>query len=335
LASIMGVLSLVASSQAMTAYPLHSVAVAVNALNTTWTAGINSRWVGKDMKYIKSQMGTILPTPNTKKLATKIHTVWDETAIPSSFDSRTNWPNCPSISEIRDQSNCGSCWAFGAVEAATDRICIGTNNATLTHISAEQLTSCCTSCGFGCSGGYPSSAWSYLATKGLVSGGNYGDYSYCSSYSLPNCDHHVSGKFPACAGDAATPKCPTKCDAQSTYDVDFNSDKHVFASSYSIANNVAQIQTEIMTNGPVEGAFTVYDDFPTYKSGVYVQTSYTSLGGHAIRILGWGTESGTDYWLVANSWNNDWGENGFFKIRRGTDECGIEDEIVAGLYKKA
>jgi len=58
------------------------------------------------------------------------------------------------------------------------------------------------------------------------------------------------------------------------------------------------------------------------------------LGGHGIKILGWGTESGTDFWLVANSWNNDWGLNGFFKIRRGTDECGIEDEIVAGLYKK-
>jgi len=226
-----------------------------------------------------------------------------------------------------------SCWAFGAVEAATDRICIATNGAVQTHISAEHLTSCCSTCGFGCSGGYPASAWSYLATKGLVSGGNYGDYSYCSSYSLPNCDHHVSGKYPACSGDANTPTCPTKCDSKSTYSTPFASDKHIFASSYSIANNVAQIQTEIMTNGPVEGAFTVYDDFPNYKSGVYYQTSQNALGGHAIRILGWGTENTVNYWLVANSWNNDWGDNGFFKIRRGTDECGIEDEIVAGLYK--
>lgn len=86
-----------------------------------------------------------------------------------------------------------------------------------------------------------------------------------------------------------------------------------------------------MTNGPVEAAFTVYSDFPNYKSGVYQHTSGGALGGHAIRILGWGVENGTPYWLVANSWNTDWGDKGFFKILRGQDECGIEDEIVAGL----
>jgi cathepsin B len=47
--------------------------------------------------------------------------------------------------------------------------------------------------------------------------------------------------------------------------------------------------------------------------------------------LGWGVEDGTPYWLVANSWNTDWGNNGYFKILRGSNECGIEDEIVAGI----
>lgn len=333
LVAALAMLASVISTEAMTKYPLHEIAHKVNQMQSQWKAGVNRRWVGKDMDYIKGQMGTILPTPNTKKLPAKIHNVLDASAIPTDFDSRTAWPSCKSISEIRDQSNCGSCWAFGAVEAATDRICIGTNATTITHISAEHLLSCCASCGMGCNGGYPASAWSYLASKGVVSGGNYGDYSYCSSYSLPNCDHHVSGQFPACSGDSSTPSCPSSCDSKSTYSTSFSNDKHVFASSYSIANDVSQIQTEIMTNGPVEGSFTVYDDFPNYKSGVYYQTSSNALGGHAIRILGWGVEGGVDYWLVANSWNNDWGLNGFFKIRRGTDECGIEDEIVAGLYK--
>ena len=65
-------------------------------------------------------------------------------------------------------------------------------------------------------------------------------------------------------------------------------------------------------------------------SGVYEHKSGSMLGGHAIKLLGWGTENGVDYWLVANSWNPDWGDNGFFKIRRGTDECGIESNVVAG-----
>jgi len=96
---------------------------------------------------------------------------------------------------------------------------------------------------------------------------------------------------------------------------------------------VAAIQTEIMTNGPVEADFTVYSDFVNYKSGVYKHTAGTELGGHAVRLLGWGIEAGTPYWLLANSWNPDWGDNGFFKILRGSNECGIEDDINAGLPK--
>lgn len=58
------------------------------------------------------------------------------------------------------------------------------------------------------------------------------------------------------------------------------------------------------------------------------------LGGHAVKIIGWGTENGSPYWLVANSWNTDWGDlGGYFKILRGVDECGIESSIVAGMPK--
>lgn len=66
-------------------------------------------------------------------------------------------------------------------------------------------------------------------------------------------------------------------------------------------------------------------------SGVYQHVHGKVLGGHAIRILGWGTENGTPYWLIANSWNTDWGNNGFFKILRGDDHCGIESQISAGI----
>lgn len=65
--------------------------------------------------------------------------------------------------------------------------------------------------------------------------------------------------------------------------------------------------------------------------GVYKHVAGKVLGGHAIRILGWGVENNTPYWLVANSWNSDWGDNGFFKILRGSDECGIEGQINAGI----
>lgn len=58
------------------------------------------------------------------------------------------------------------------------------------------------------------------------------------------------------------------------------------------------------------------------------------LGGHAVRILGWGKENGTPYWLIANSWNEDWGDKGLFKMIRGKDDCGIESGINAGTPKQ-
>jgi len=81
-----------------------------------------------------------------------------------------------------------------------------------------------------------------------------------------------------------------------------------------------------MTNGPVQVAFMVYKSFMSYKSGVYSKSFWELLpeGGHAVKFTGWGTEDGTDYWLVANSWGTNWGLEGFFKIGRGSNACGIE-----------
>jgi len=105
---------------------------------------------------------------------------------------------------------------------------------------------------------------------------------------------------------------------------------HLGANSYSLSGE-SDIMTEIYQNGPVEVAYDVYSDFLTYKSGVYVHTNGTYLGGHAVKMLGWGTDSGTPYWIVANSWNANWGNQGYFWIIRGQDECGIEDEADAGV----
>jgi len=315
-----------------------SIVQKVNKAHAGWTAHVSPRFKGLSFDATARLCGVPDINPVVRP-AVKAHTGYDMFAIPDSFDSRTQWPNCPSIGEIRDQSDCGSCWAFGATEAATDRICIETNGASQPHLSAQDLNSCCTSCGMGCDGGDPGSAWNWFTTTGVVTGGNYNDFSWCSSYSLANCDHHTTGKYGPCpATEYPTPACPTACDANSTYTVAYTQDKHIFATAYTVTSDPTQIQTEIMTNGPVEAAFTVYADFESYKSGVYSHVTGDELGGHAVKILGWGVDNSTGtsipYWLVANSWNEDWGEQGFFRIKRGNDECGIEDYIVGGKYKQ-
>uniref|UniRef100_A0A0E0PKI3 Peptidase C1A papain C-terminal domain-containing protein n=1 Tax=Oryza rufipogon TaxID=4529 RepID=A0A0E0PKI3_ORYRU len=73
-------------------------------------------------------------------------------------------------------------------------------------------------------------------------------------------------------------------------------------------------------------------DFAHYKSGVYKHITGGMMGGHAVKLIGWGTtDAGEDYWLLANQWNRGWGDDGYFKIIRGTNECGIEEDVVAGM----
>lgn len=297
---------------------------------TTWKAGHNPYFKGMTLGQIKQMMG-VLEDPRGKLLGDSFasHHIMDMN-LPDNFDARQKWPHCPTLREVRDQGSCGSCWAFAAVEAMSDRICIASGGSVNAHISSEDLLSCCESCGMGCNGGFPGSAWSFFRSTGLVTGGQYNSHQGCRPYSIPACEHHTTGPRPKCeSGEYPTPRCDKHC--ESGYNGTYSADKHYAKSSYNVPSDVDQIRAEIMNHGPVEAAFSVYSDFLTYKSGVYQHVSGTMLGGHAVKILGWGVENGTPYWLIANSWNNDWGDQGFFKILRGNDECGIESEIVAGL----
>ena len=251
--------------------------------------------------------------------------------LPKEFDPRQKWPQCKSLNMIWDQGGCGSCWAFGAASAMSDRMCIHSKeNEMQVHVSPENLLSCCFSCGFGCNGGFPGAAWSYWHRKGLVTGGLYGTNDGCQPYAIKPCEHHVNGTRGPCEEGGRTPKCHHFCENKQ-YNTKYNEDLTYGQKAYSVPQNEKDIMVELMTNGPTEGAFTVYSDFPNYKSGVYQHVAGSALGGHAIRILGWGEENGTPYWLVANSWNYDWGDNGTFKILRGSNHCGIEGGVVAGL----
>lgn len=88
--------------------------------------------------------------------------------------------------------------------------------------------------------------------------------------------------------------------------------------------------TEILTKGPVQADFNLMSDFFSYKRGVYQSLSKRRVNGHAIKLIGWGEESGTKYWIAANSWNTNWGDGGFFKILRGMNESGVESFVHAG-----
>merc|ERR1719382_1813653 len=207
-------------------------------------------------------------------------------------------------------------------------------------LSAEDVCFC--GSWDGCGGGMIDAPWTHIKRAGAVTGGQYhgtGPFGegMCSDYSLPHCHHHgpqgddpypAEGE-PGCPS-ASSPKCPRTCDSgASSEHSDFASDKYTFQGEVSSASGEARIQRMIMTGGPVETAFTVYSDFENYAGGIYHHVSGSMAGGHAVKMVGWGVENGVKYWKVANSWNPYWGEKGYFRIRRGNNEGGIEDGITA------
>ncbi|KHJ81472.1 papain family cysteine protease [Oesophagostomum dentatum] len=126
-------------------------------------------------------------------------------------------------------------------------------------------------------------------------------------------------------------RSPRTC--QPGYGTKYEDDKIYALKTYDVVGEEEAIQREIMKNGPVQAGFRVYQDFMYYKGGIYKHTAGSQVGGHAVKIIGWGVENGVKYWIIANCWNSDWGENGYFRMLRGKNECGLESMVFAGVMK--
>lgn len=217
-------------------------------------------------------MGTVVDPEWTLKGHIKHGAEADEADLPTNFDARTNWPQCESvINHVRDQANCGSCWAHGTTEALNDRLCIATDGAFTDLLSVSDTTGCCNflQCfSMGCNGGQVGTPWDWFESKGVVTGGDYGDGTLCYDYTMPKCAHHVdSDTLPSC-DDIKTvePTCNSTCATNTS--INYRGDKHTAGSSYNV-RGINNIKQDIATYGTVTSAFTVYEDFLTYKSGVY------------------------------------------------------------------
>ncbi|KRY66097.1 Gut-specific cysteine proteinase [Trichinella pseudospiralis] len=242
---------------------------------------------------------------------------------PLEFDSRKHWPKCEKvIGFIKDQANCGSCWAVSSASVMSDRTCIATDGQFTKLLSDTELLSCCRACGYGCDGGYPQKTFKYWVYSGMPTGGPYGSNDTCKPYPIPPCNH---------CSEAKTPKCSKSC--ISTYPLSLKEDRHYGSTYYQFWLGERSMMKDIFIYGPIVAGMSVYEDFLHYKEGVYTHKSGLYLGGHAVRIIGWGEQDDIPYWLVANSWNTTFGEDGLFKIRRGFDECGIESYASAGRAK--
>ena len=200
----------------------------INAGQTTWRATPSSKFLSWSEEAIRRLMG-VHPdySQHLQELDVLTHEVPND--LPENFDSREQWPNCPTLKEVRDQGR----FVFIASLTRTDHQCSSfqlwqllgfrrcrsdvrsdlhrvQRGSECSHLSRgsrlyvleldllanqDGCTShrlplaCCKSCGFGCNGGFPSGAWSYFKKTGLVTGGNYDTNEGCEPYSIPSCDH--------------------------------------------------------------------------------------------------------------------------------------------------
>jgi cathepsin B len=223
-------------------------------------------------------------------------------AYPLEFDGRVKWSGC--LRAIRNQNQCGGCWAFASTSVLGDRLCIQSNGLVNVNLS-QQLPISCDTAELGCSGGYISKSWAFLTNSGTVT---EECYPYTSS----------AGTAASCLDTPGT--CVNKAIPYKKYYA------KNFVGYYA---SVSDIKNEIFNNGPVETGMLVYQDFYSYKSGIYQKSAGTTLlGGHAVKIVGWGTTGSVNYWLVANSWSALWGENGYFRIEINNC-CSFEQNVVS------
>jgi hypothetical protein len=156
----------------------------------------------------------------------------------------------------------------------------------------------------------------------------------CPSDGSPAIYHRAIGYYivPGVASSSSGPSGPDGPDGP--FGPDFGTVKEGGIASGSELD----IRRDVYHWGPVSVGFTVYADFFEFfknnPKGVYKWNGQgEAQGGHAVSIVGWGTDatSGMPYWQVRNSWGPDWGDSGYFKILRGSNHCGIEENVVAGL----
>uniref|UniRef100_A0A8R1E2W6 Uncharacterized protein n=1 Tax=Caenorhabditis japonica TaxID=281687 RepID=A0A8R1E2W6_CAEJA len=213
---------------------------------------------------------------------------------PASIDYRDQGKLTP----VKNQGQCGSCWAFATVASVEAQYAI--KKGKLVALSEQELVDC-DNRNNGCNGGYRPYAMRFVKENGLET---EKDYPYEA-------------------------KKHDQCSLIQNYT------KIFIDGSRMLSSNEEDVADWVGTKGPVTFGMQVVKAMYSYRSGIFKPTeedcAEKSMGSHALTIVGYGDEGHGAYWIVKNSWGTSWGANGYFRLARGVNSCGMANTVVAPI----
>jgi len=256
-----------------------------NSLGKSWTMGVN-QFTDMTSEEFSAFVGQFpRETPTTASVFQR-----DPNFVaPASVD----WIAKGAVVPVKDQGQCGSCWAFSTIGAIE-----GWNflkNGKLVSMSEQQLVDCSKDVCYGCQGGWPYKALEYVQKNGVCAEGAY----------------PYTARDGQCKDSTCTPVVAPG--AIKTYE--------------NVSDEAAML--EALVDGPV--SVLVEADrsaFQYYHSGILNDASCGTQIDHAILATGYGTEGGVNYWNIKNSWGASWGDKGYIRFIRDKNQCGISGGAI-------
>ena len=219
-------------------------------------------------------------------------------SLPSSFD----WRSHNGVTPIKDQGNCGDCWAFSTVGALESQIRLQNNKSV--DLSEQYLLSCNVD-GYSCNGGW----WAHPYHMNKDGQDNNGPGAVLAA------EKPYTGTDSACGGK---------------YDHPYKIYDWAYVASDDAVPTVQAIKQAIYTYGPISAGVYAGSYFQAYSGGIFNTSESSDKINHAIMLVGWNDDlgPGKGYWILRNSWGTSWGESGYMRIRYGISQVGFGANFI-------